>query len=109
MIVAPKSETVAFSSKGQIVIPRNLRKEIQRDRRGHPRVIEATPDGILIKPVTAKFIRSLRGKYKDRPLMETLKEGKREGEGKNKMASRGFGFVGCDGYSSKMEPRRGGS
>lgn len=30
------------------------------------------------KSVTTKFIRSLRGKYKDLPLMETLKEMKRE-------------------------------
>lgn len=77
MIVAPKSETVSFSIKGQIVIPRRLRKEFEIEE-GTRAYLEATPDGILIKPVTPKFIRSLRGKYKELPLMETLKESKRE-------------------------------
>ena len=30
--------------------------------------VEATPEGILLKPVTPKFIRGLRGKYRDLPL-----------------------------------------
>jgi AbrB family looped-hinge helix DNA binding protein len=77
MKVATQPETVSFSVKGQVVIPRRLRKEFEIEE-GTRAYIEATPDGILIKPVTAKFIRSLRGKYKDLPLMETLKESKRE-------------------------------
>jgi AbrB family looped-hinge helix DNA binding protein len=77
MNVVTKPETVAFSSKGQVVIPRRLRKEFEIEE-GTRAYVESTADGILIRPVTPKFIRSLRGKYKDLPLMETLKEVKRE-------------------------------
>jgi AbrB family looped-hinge helix DNA binding protein len=69
--------SVCFSVKGQIVIPRQIRKvfEIEEGTRAY---VEATPEGILIKPVTPKFIRSLRGKYKNLPLMEALQQIKRE-------------------------------
>ena len=77
MTVATKAETVYFSVKGQVVIPRRLRKEFEIEE-GTRAYVEGTPDGILIKPVTGKFIRSLRGKYKHLPVMETLKEMKRE-------------------------------
>ena len=77
MNVVTKPETVSFSSKGQVVIPRRLRKEFEIEEGTHA-YVESTPDGILLRPVTPKFIRSLRGKYKDLPLMETLKESKRE-------------------------------
>jgi len=77
MNVMTKGESASFSVKGQIVIPRRIRKEfeIEEGTRAH---IEATADGILIRPITPKFIRSLRGKYRHLPVMETLKEIKRE-------------------------------
>ena len=75
--VPTKAESVYFSVKGQVVIPRRLGKEFEIEE-GTRAYVEATPEGILIKPVTAKFIRSLRGKYKHLPLLETLKEMKRE-------------------------------
>ena len=73
MKVETKSDSVYFSVKGQIVIPRHLRKEfdIEEGTQAH---VQATPEGILIKPVTHKFISSLRGKYKHLPLMETLQD-----------------------------------
>ena len=77
MNVAMKAESVYFSVKGQVVIPRRLRKEFEIEE-GTRAYVESTPEGILIKPVTTKFIRSLRGKYRHLPLMETLKEMKRE-------------------------------
>ena len=51
MIVAQKPESVYFSVKGQVVIPRRLREkfEIQEGTRAY---VEETPEGILIKPVT---------------------------------------------------------
>jgi AbrB family looped-hinge helix DNA binding protein len=77
MKVLTKSQSVYFSVKGQIVIPRQLRREFEIEE-GTRAYVVGTPEGILIKPVTPKFIRSLRGKYKDFPVMETLKEMKRE-------------------------------
>jgi AbrB family looped-hinge helix DNA binding protein len=75
--VSEKCDPVYFSVKGQIVIPRRIRKEFEIEE-GTRAYVETTPEGILIKPVTPKFIRSLRGKYRDLPLMETLYRIKRE-------------------------------
>ena len=77
MTAATKAESVYFSIKGQVVIPQRLRREFEIEE-GTRALVESTPEGILLKPVTGKFIRSLRGKYKHLPVMETLKEMKRE-------------------------------
>ena len=77
MIATLKIETVNFGTKGQIVIPRALRREFEIEE-GTKATVVATPEGILLKPITRSYIKSLRGKYKHLPLMETLKEMKRE-------------------------------
>jgi AbrB family looped-hinge helix DNA binding protein len=77
MNVAIKPDAVYFSSKGQVVIPRRLRREFEIEE-GTRAYVESTPEGILLKPITRAYIKSLRGKYKHLPLMETLKEMKRE-------------------------------
>ncbi len=71
MNVATKAEPVYFSVKGQVVIPRRLRKEFDIEE-GTRAYVESTPEGILIKPVTPKFIRSLRGSLKGTKAMETF-------------------------------------
>ena len=77
MNVVTKPDTVYFSIKGQVVIPRRLRREFEIEE-GTRAYVESTPEGILLKPITRAYIKSLRGKYKHLPLMETLKEMKRE-------------------------------
>jgi AbrB family looped-hinge helix DNA binding protein len=80
MQTATKTDTVYFSIKGQVVIPRWLRKEfeIEEGTRAH---VQATPQGILLKPVTRAYIRSLRGSLKGRGVMKALLEDrKRERE-----------------------------
>jgi AbrB family looped-hinge helix DNA binding protein len=81
MNVRTPPESVCFSSKGQVVIPRRLRKEFEIEEGTRARV-EATPEGILIRPVTAKFIRSLRGILKrkpgEKPFAERWAEHKKE-------------------------------
>ena len=77
MITTSKADTVNFGTKGQVVIPRRLRREFEIEE-GTKATVVATPEGILLKPITRAYIRSLRGKYKHLPLMETLKEMKRE-------------------------------
>jgi AbrB family looped-hinge helix DNA binding protein len=73
MTVATKSESVYFSIKGQVVIPRRLRKEFEIEE-GTRAYVESTPEGILIKPVTTKFIRSLRGSLKGKGVMKAMME-----------------------------------
>jgi AbrB family looped-hinge helix DNA binding protein len=71
MNTATKSETVYFSIKGQVVIPRRLRKEFEIEE-GTRAYVEGTPEGILIKPITARFIRSLRGSLKGKGVLKAL-------------------------------------
>jgi AbrB family looped-hinge helix DNA binding protein len=78
--MATKSDTVYFSVKGQIVIPRWLRKEFEIEE-GTRAYVQSTPQGILIKPVTRTYIRSLRGSLKGRGVLKALIEDrKREQE-----------------------------
>jgi AbrB family looped-hinge helix DNA binding protein len=80
MSLATKTDTVYFSVKGQVVIPRWLRKEfeIEEGTRAH---VQSTAQGILIKPVTRSYIRGLRGSLKGSGVMQALREDrKREAE-----------------------------
>jgi len=73
MSVATKADSVYFSVKGQVVIPRRFRKEFEIEE-GTRAYVESTPEGILIKPVTTKFIRSLRGSLKGKGVMKAMME-----------------------------------
>ena len=66
MNVIEKTETVWFTTKGQVVIPLRLRKQFDIEA-GTKAVVQATPEGILLKPVTAATIRKLRGILKRKP------------------------------------------
>ena len=77
MIQATKTDTVYFSVKGQVVIPRRLRKEFEIEE-GTRAYVQSTPQGILIKPVTTKFIRSLRGTLKGAGVMKAMMEDRRK-------------------------------
>lgn len=46
-----RSDSVCFTTKGQVVIPSWLRKEFSIED-GTRAVVQATPEGILLKPVT---------------------------------------------------------
>ena len=80
MIATQKTETVNFGTKGQVVIPRRLRREFEIEE-GTKATVQATPEGILLKPITRAYIRSLRGSLKGTKAMEVfLTERKRERE-----------------------------
>jgi AbrB family looped-hinge helix DNA binding protein len=72
---------VRFTAKRQIVIPARLRKQFQIEA-GTKAIVEATADGILLKPVTAASIRRSRGIIKRKPggksFAEEWAEHKRE-------------------------------
>src|SRR5208283_1271583 len=75
------ADSVRFTTKGQVVIPLRLRKQFHIEE-GTRALIEATADGILLKPVTAVSIRRLRGLLKrppgEKPFAEQMAEHKRE-------------------------------
>ena len=81
MNMTESANAVWFTTKGQIVIPLRLRKQFQIED-GTKAVVQATPEGILLKPVTAATIRRLRGILKRKPgdksFAEEWAEHKRE-------------------------------
>ena len=74
------ANAVWFTTKGQVVIPLRLRKQFHIED-GTKAIVEATADGILLKPVTAVTIRRLRGILKrkpgEKPLAGEMAEHKR--------------------------------
>lgn len=81
MATTDKPETVSFTTKGQVVIPLRLRKQFDIED-GTKAVVQATPDGILLKPVTAALIRRGRGILKrargGKPLTEEWAEHRKQ-------------------------------
>ena len=55
-------ESVTFTTKGQVVIPARMRRQFEI-KEGTQASVIATPEGILLKPITPAYISSLRGKY----------------------------------------------
>lgn len=66
-----ETKDVKFTTKGQIVIPLRLRRQFHIEP-GTRAVVEATEDGILIKPVTRRSIARLRGILKPKPGAKSL-------------------------------------
>jgi AbrB family looped-hinge helix DNA binding protein len=73
MSTTAKTDSVWFTTKGQIVIPAWLRKQFHIEE-GTRAVVQATPEGILLKPVTAALIKQGRGILKRKPGDKTLAE-----------------------------------
>ena len=66
MKTTPTTDSVRFTTKGQVVIPIRLRKQfaIQSGTRA---IVTTTSEGILLKPVTAALIKRGRGIVKRGP------------------------------------------
>lgn len=64
-----KTETICFTVKGQVVIPRRIRKEFEIEE-GTRALVYPEGDHIVLKPMTAKHYRSLRGSLKGTKAME---------------------------------------
>lgn len=81
MSATSKADAVWFTAKGQVVIPAWLRREFQIEN-GTKAVVQATPEGILLKPVTKHAVARLRGilrrKPGSKPFAEEWAEHKRE-------------------------------
>jgi len=76
-----KTDSVWFTTKGQVVIPAWLRKQFHIED-GTKAVVQATPEGILLKPVTAALIKQGRGIIRrragDKDLTEEWADHKKE-------------------------------
>ena len=68
-----KTDSVRFTTKGQVVIPAWLRKQFEIED-GTKAVVQATPEGILLKPVTAALIKRGRGILKRKAGQRSLAE-----------------------------------
>ena len=81
MSVALKADAVWFTAKGQVVIPARLRKQFHIEN-GTKAVVEATSEGILLKPVTRWAIEKgyglLKRKAGGKSFAEEWAEHKRE-------------------------------
>ena len=78
--VSTKKETVAFSTRGQIVIPRKLRRKFAIQQGTRAMVYEEN-DRIVIRPMTRQYLRSMRGALKGTGVLKALEEDrKREKE-----------------------------
>ena len=73
MNVTEKADTVWFTTKGQVVIPLRLRKQFHIED-GTKAVVQATPEGILLKPVTRWAIERGFGLLKRKPGGKSFNE-----------------------------------
>lgn len=65
-------ETVA-TSKGQVVIPSKIRKQLGIKDGTYLQIdVNTATRQIILTPVTREYVRSLRGKYKGKGLMKAL-------------------------------------
>lgn len=66
-----------LAQNGRIIIPAKLRKKFDI-KKGTRFQIEVDENGhrIILKPITREYIHSLRGKFKGKGLMKSLKEEK---------------------------------
>lgn len=64
-------ETAQFTTKGQIVIPAKFRKDFGIEDGTKASIIK-TDGGILLRPITRAYIKSLRGSLKGRGVMKSM-------------------------------------
>jgi bifunctional DNA-binding transcriptional regulator/antitoxin component of YhaV-PrlF toxin-antitoxin module len=73
MKATQETDAVFFSVKGQVVIPRWLRKEYHIEK-GTRAVVYPDGDHIAVKPITAEHYRRLRGSLKGTGVLKALVE-----------------------------------
>lgn len=68
-----KTDSVWFTTKGQVVIPVWLRRQFGIEE-GTKASVTATDEGILLKPITRAYIKGLRGSLKGKGVMKAMME-----------------------------------
>jgi AbrB family looped-hinge helix DNA binding protein len=72
-----KTNLIRFTVKGQVVIPSWLRKEFDIEE-GTRALIYQEGDSIVLKPITPKHIRNLRGSLKGSGILKALMEDRKK-------------------------------
>jgi len=67
------TQTVTFTTKGQVVIPAALRRRFGIAD-GTKAAVSTTRDGILLRPITRDYLRGLRGSLRGKGVLEALME-----------------------------------
>ncbi len=76
----PKTDTITFTVKGQVVIPRWLRREFEIEE-GTRAQVYPEGDHIVLRPITPRYLKTLRGSLKGAGVLQALMEDrKRERE-----------------------------
>jgi bifunctional DNA-binding transcriptional regulator/antitoxin component of YhaV-PrlF toxin-antitoxin module len=73
MKMPTKTDSIRFTTRGQVVIPLWLRKEYHIED-GTRAIVTSTPEGILVKPVTRWAIERACGLLKRKPGAKPLAE-----------------------------------
>lgn len=63
--------TISFSSRGQVVIPRPLRRELGIEE-GTRALVESQDGAIVLTPITREYVKSQYGKYRGKNLLGAL-------------------------------------
>ena len=82
MAATSTTEIVQFTVKGQVVIPAKFRREFQIED-GTKAAVTTTPEGILLRPITTAYIKSLRGKAKGSGIFNILAVERRSEKGQS--------------------------
>jgi bifunctional DNA-binding transcriptional regulator/antitoxin component of YhaV-PrlF toxin-antitoxin module len=80
MKTTPKTNTIHFTVNGHVAIPRWLRNELGIEG-GTRALVYLEGDAIVLKPITSRYIKNLRGSLKGSGVLKSLMDGrKRERE-----------------------------
>jgi len=80
MKTTSKTNTIHFTVNGQVAIPHWLRKEFGIEE-GTRALVYKAGDAIVLKPITPRHIKNLRGSLKGSGVLKSLMDGrKRERE-----------------------------
>lgn len=67
----PLPKTARFTTKGRIVIPAKIRQEFQIEL-GTKASVTLTSEGILLRPITRPYLKSIRGSLRGRRVMKAM-------------------------------------
>ncbi len=76
MKTTSKTNTIHFTLNGQVAIPRWLRKEFGIEE-GPRALVYKAGDAIVLKPITPRHIKNLRGSLKGSGMLKSLMDGRK--------------------------------